>query len=106
MKQRSYLIALMLVVLVVAVGCERRKRIEAMMWVGGSNEITREVREGDKILEEYIATDEEQFKDFRCFYKEDAARIIREALVRCPWGKNMSNSEKNDLVRFVREGRK
>ena len=62
------------------VGCQSEKEIMATIWRGGNHEIVRDLENNQ---EEYLPTDDAKFLEFRCMQKDDAEKLVREALKNC-----------------------
>jgi hypothetical protein len=75
---------MIVLILLFLVACDPATQIRAKMWVGGNNEITRNVvTEDGHQAEEFLLTSDPKFGNFRCFTKKDTDTLIREALKRC-----------------------
>lgn len=78
------------------VSCKDERAIEAMIWKGGFNEITRDLENGK---EEYIGTDEKIFLQFRAMHKEDMKKVIRMARKYCEKGSSKNFTPEESLER-------
>jgi hypothetical protein len=78
------------------VSCKDERALEAMIWNGGHNEITRNLEDGK---EEYIETNEKIFLEFRAMHKEDMKKVIRMARKYCDKGSSKNFTLEETLER-------
>lgn len=68
-----------------AQACETfQKKIEAQIWSTGTSEIFRNIKDKDgNLKQEFIPTDHESFKEFKCMQTKHLDLLINKALAGC-----------------------